>query len=67
MEYKHITTVIGLRKVESLDLAYAPPMLEITLEDDLQNHVVCLEYDEWVGKVKLGDGITLIVREEPRE
>lgn len=67
MEYKHITTVTGLRKVESVAVDYPQPMLEVTLEDDLADHVICLDYNDWNGKIKLGDGITIILSMEGRK
>jgi len=61
MKYKHVTTVTGLRKVESVAVDYPQSMLEVTLEDDLADHVVCLDYNDWNGKIKLGDGMALMV------
>jgi len=60
-KYKHIVTVIGKRLSRHRD-ANGDRFWEVDLEDDLWDHVVSLNLEEW-RHLKIGDGLRITVEE----
>ena len=60
-KYEHITTVMGKRLSRQRDVN-GDRYYMVVLEDDLWDHTVCLNLEEW-RHLKLGDGIRITLEE----
>ena len=61
-KYEHWTTVMGKRLSREHDVN-GDRYWEVVLEDDLWDHHVCLDYEEWK-HLAIGEGVKITLESE---